>query len=98
MYVASILVRPHYIAISTLLIWKYGLLIILMTPYHSFEQIEQMKMGDKVRVRSNPNKNHFLSRIDEGREKNIAYWSGANGCGTCKISDSIYGGYKGSGT
>jgi ferredoxin-NADP reductase len=40
---------------------------------------EQIKVGDKVSVRFNPNKNHFLSRIDEGMEKNIAYWSGANG-------------------
>jgi ferredoxin-NADP reductase len=40
---------------------------------------EQMKMGDKVRVRFNPNKDHFLSRIEEGGEKNVAYWSGANG-------------------
>jgi ferredoxin-NADP reductase len=40
---------------------------------------EQMKMGDKMNVRFNPNKDHFLSRIAEGMEKNIAYWSGANG-------------------
>ncbi|MGC1929926.1 MAG: hypothetical protein WA667_13195 [Candidatus Nitrosopolaris sp.] len=40
---------------------------------------EQIKIGDKVSVRFNPNKDHFLSRIDEGMEKNIAYWSGANG-------------------
>jgi ferredoxin-NADP reductase len=40
---------------------------------------EQIKVGDKVSVRFNPNKDHFLSRIDEGMEKNIAYWSGANG-------------------
>jgi ferredoxin-NADP reductase len=40
---------------------------------------EQMKIGDKVNVRFNPNKDHFLSRIAKGMEKNIAYWSGANG-------------------
>jgi ferredoxin-NADP reductase len=40
---------------------------------------EQIKIGDKVSVRFNPNKDHFLSKIDEGVEKNIAYWSGANG-------------------
>ncbi|MFZ0897259.1 MAG: hypothetical protein WAZ77_22375, partial [Candidatus Nitrosopolaris sp.] len=34
---------------------------------------EQMKMGDQVNVRFNPNKDHFLSRIAEGMEKNIAY-------------------------
>ena len=38
-----------------------------------------MKIGDKVNVRFNPNKDHFLSRIAKGMEKNIAYWSGANG-------------------
>ena len=38
-----------------------------------------MEIGDKVNVRFNPNKDHFLSRIEEGMEKNIAYWSGANG-------------------
>lgn len=40
---------------------------------------EQMKLGDKVNVRMNPNKNHFLSKIGTRLEKNIAYWSGANG-------------------
>ncbi|MDN5846649.1 MAG: hypothetical protein L0H53_10300 [Candidatus Nitrosocosmicus sp.] len=40
---------------------------------------EQINKGDKVNVRSNPNKDHFLSRIAAGNEKNIAYWSGANG-------------------
>jgi hypothetical protein len=40
---------------------------------------EQMKIGDKVNVRFNPTKDHFLSRIAKGMEKNIAYWSGANG-------------------
>ena len=40
---------------------------------------EQIKIGDKVSVRFNPNKDHFLSRIAERMEKNIAYWSGANG-------------------
>jgi ferredoxin-NADP reductase len=40
---------------------------------------EQMKIGDKVKVRLNQNKNHFLSRVAAGAEKNIAYWSGSNG-------------------
>ncbi len=39
---------------------------------------EQIKIGDKLQVKLNPNKDHFLSRI-AGMEKNIAYWSGANG-------------------
>jgi hypothetical protein len=40
---------------------------------------EQIKIGDKIHVKLNPNKDHFLSRIATGMEKNIAYWSGANG-------------------
>jgi hypothetical protein len=40
---------------------------------------EQLKIGDKISIRLNPNKNHFLWKIAAGMEKNIAYWSGANG-------------------
>jgi hypothetical protein len=40
---------------------------------------EQIKIGDKIHTKLNPNKDHFLSRIAAGMEKNIAYWSGANG-------------------
>jgi Oxidoreductase FAD-binding domain len=40
---------------------------------------EQMRIGDRVKVRLNQNKNHFLSKIAAGIEKNIAYWSGSNG-------------------
>lgn len=40
---------------------------------------EQIKIGDKVRARLNQNKNHFLSKVATGTEKNIAYWSGSNG-------------------
>ena len=40
---------------------------------------EQIKTGDKVNVRLNPSKDHFLSKIGAWMEKNIAYWSGANG-------------------
>src|SRR5215475_6748317 len=40
---------------------------------------EQMKIGDKVKVRLNNNQDHFLSKIASGTEKNIAYWSGSNG-------------------
>ena len=40
---------------------------------------EQYGMGHKLKVRLNSTKNHFLSKIAAGIEKNIAYWSGANG-------------------
>jgi hypothetical protein len=40
---------------------------------------EQLKIGDKISIRVNPNKNHFLWKIAAGIEKDIAYWSGANG-------------------
>lgn len=40
---------------------------------------EQIKIGDKVHLRLNPSRDHFLSKIGAGIEKNIAYWSGANG-------------------
>jgi ferredoxin-NADP reductase len=41
--------------------------------------LEQTKIGDKIDVRLNRAKNHFLWKIAAGLEKNIAYWSGANG-------------------
>src|ERR671932_1542541 len=40
---------------------------------------EQYGIGHKLKVRLNSTKNHFLSKIAAGIEKNIAYWSGANG-------------------
>lgn len=40
---------------------------------------QQVKIGDKIVLRLNPSKEHFLSKVDSGIEKNIAYWSGANG-------------------
>jgi ferredoxin-NADP reductase len=40
---------------------------------------EQYGMGHKLKVRLNSTKNHFLSKIAAGMEKDIAYWSGANG-------------------
>ena len=40
---------------------------------------EQYGMGHKLKVRLNSTKNHFLSKIAAGIEKDIAYWSGANG-------------------
>ena len=40
---------------------------------------EQYGMGHKLKVRLNATKNHFLSKIAAGIEKDIAYWSGANG-------------------
>jgi ferredoxin-NADP reductase len=41
--------------------------------------LEQTKIGDKIDVRLNRAKNHFLWKIAAGLEKDIAYWSGANG-------------------
>jgi ferredoxin-NADP reductase len=40
---------------------------------------EQYGIGHKLKVRLNSMKNHFLSKIAAGIERNIAYWSGANG-------------------
>jgi ferredoxin-NADP reductase len=41
--------------------------------------IEQYGVGSKIKVRLNPSKNHFMWKIAAGMERNIAYWSGANG-------------------
>ena len=41
--------------------------------------VEQIKIGDKVKIRPEKKKDHFLSKIASGAEKNIAYWSGENG-------------------
>jgi NAD(P)H-flavin reductase len=40
---------------------------------------EQAKIGDKVKVKFGLKKDHFLSKIVSGAEKDIAYWSGENG-------------------
>jgi hypothetical protein len=40
---------------------------------------EQARIGDKVKVKFSPKKDHFLAKIAAGNEKDIAYWSGANG-------------------
>jgi hypothetical protein len=40
---------------------------------------EQAKIGDKVKVKFGLKKDHFLSKISSGAEKDIAYWSGENG-------------------
>jgi ferredoxin-NADP reductase len=40
---------------------------------------EQYSIGQKLKVRLNSTKNHFLSKIAAGIEMDIAYWSGANG-------------------
>lgn len=40
---------------------------------------EQLRIGDKVLVKPGTTKNHFLSKIASGVEKDIAYWSGSNG-------------------
>ena len=48
---------------------------------------EQVKIGDKIKVKFDPKKDHFLAKIAAGIEKDIAYWSGANGAesGRCLI-------------
>src|ERR671931_1312147 len=40
---------------------------------------EQIKIGDKIRVKPSRSKIHFLSKVADGSEKDIAYWSGSNG-------------------
>jgi NAD(P)H-flavin reductase len=40
---------------------------------------EQAKIGDKVKVKFGLKKDHFLSKVSSGAEKDIAYWSGENG-------------------
>ncbi|MGI0047734.1 MAG: hypothetical protein ACREBB_11195 [Nitrosotalea sp.] len=40
---------------------------------------EQVKIGDKVKVKPEQKKDHFLSKVASGAEKDIAYWSGENG-------------------
>jgi hypothetical protein len=40
---------------------------------------KQVKLGDKIRIKLKHNKEHFLWKVAAGIEKNIAYWSGANG-------------------
>ncbi len=40
---------------------------------------QQVKIGDKIRLKLNQAKEHFLWKVAAGIEKNVAYWSGANG-------------------
>jgi hypothetical protein len=40
---------------------------------------EQVKLGDRFKLKLNPNKEHFLWKVAAGIEKDVAYWSGANG-------------------
>jgi ferredoxin-NADP reductase len=40
---------------------------------------EQYSVGQKIKARLNSTKNHFLWKIAAGIERDIAYWSGANG-------------------
>ena len=37
-------------------------------------------------MRLNQNKNHFLSKVAAGIEKNVAYWFGSNGARVSKVS------------
>ena len=54
---------------------------------------EQMKIGDKVKVRLNENKNHFLSRVAAGAEKNISLLVRFKRSRVGEMSAPIYGGY-----
>jgi len=40
---------------------------------------EQVKIGDRVRLKPDLHSDHFMSKVAEGVEKDIAYWSGSNG-------------------
>jgi NAD(P)H-flavin reductase len=40
---------------------------------------QQVKIGDKIKLKLNPVKEHFLWKVAAEIEKNVAYWSGANG-------------------
>ncbi len=40
---------------------------------------EQIRIGDKVKIRPEKKRDHFLFKIASGVEKDIAYWSGENG-------------------
>src|SRR4030095_173780 len=40
---------------------------------------QQVKIGDKIMLKINLVKEHFLWKVAAGIEKNVAYWSGANG-------------------
>jgi hypothetical protein len=40
---------------------------------------EQVKIGDSLRLKPDLHSDHFMSKVAEGVEKDIAYWSGSNG-------------------
>ena len=40
---------------------------------------QQVKIGDRIELKLNPVKEHFLWKVAAGIEKNVVYWSGANG-------------------
>lgn len=40
---------------------------------------EQVKIGDMVRLKPDLHSDHFMSKVAEGVEKDIAFWSGSNG-------------------
>jgi ferredoxin-NADP reductase len=48
---------------------------------------EQFKIGDKVSVKYTKTREPFLAKVAAGLEKDIAYWSGANGaqCARCLL-------------
>ena len=40
---------------------------------------QQVKIGDKITLKLNQVREHFLSKVAARTERNVAYWSGANG-------------------
>src|SRR5574339_141643 len=50
---------------------------IASSPLRDFNEL--VKLGDRFKLKLNPNKEHFLWKVASGIEKNLAYWSGANG-------------------
>jgi len=45
---------------------------------------EQIRIGDKITLKPSRSKVHFLSKVADGVEKDVAYWSGANGAETAR--------------
>jgi len=53
---------------------------IASSPSRDFIELTiKEEKGDRFKLKLNPNKEHFLWKVAAGIEKNVAYWSGANG-------------------
>jgi hypothetical protein len=48
-------------------------------PYGYINPVSGKADGDKIKVKPSKSKTHFLSKVADGLEKDIAYWSGSNG-------------------